>query len=1334
MSRKHVVPAAILLLATGILPARAQDPAARPSADWFAAVKRVDERIRSSPISWLDGHLGVCSRIRMSRDGERAVTWAQDGSAWLWNAWTGEPLGLLGILGMGETSFHWEDSKGDELPVFEFSADGERILVFEPVARCAGLWDGRSAEFLGYLQKAGEQVLAAVFAPDGRRVAVAGGRGVIRFYDSERGIPLEAPVLEAGEVLDLSFSADGSRILAQLSDGRARLWDARSGALLGEMGTPELPIHRACFSTDATRVVGTSSGGIALFFSTSPPAGSPLEPRVVRAEEGDFAAVDWGVGGLIGKPHPFSLPIPPRGDRLLVVAVDGAVSLWDPDAGREIAPLPGIEGPPKARLWATFGPDGARLLTIGTTGCKLWDADTGAFVSELEGGAAGFEARYAVFSASGRYFATATPQVDGANPIVRIYDARTGDLMDEMDESLVADGSLQSLHFSESDRLGATSAWGWSVVWDRSRTPVTLIAHTLQLVEEGLDVGLPRWSPTGSEVYTPTWGRVTSYADRLFDPRSGSMRAELHSGNFAGGGFLPGGGLLTLRPTGEMLVRSTQRGGMAAEAGILPGDRILAFGGRSISDFTQLRAAIRSSPSSTTVLVERGGKELEMPIERPPESVVGSRSLRGLGLNLGFGARVAIQHPETGSLARSVRLEHGIPGEGVHQIVVDRGLSRLLVRARDQAAVYDLASGDRLVEFPVREKRGSTTYDSLLHLAAMSPKGDVVAGIQASSVRLWSVTSGRDPVDLPGDVVDLEFSPDGRLLAAASTDGAVLLFDVAEKKLARKLAGHRGEVRFVGFDPDGGRIVSVGQDGTARISSVADDGRQPLVLAGHAGLPNRPSFSADGTRLLTTGDDCTARLWDAAGGAEIAVLEGHVGPVVHAEFSPDGTRILTQARDGSTRIWSHEPSSIGRLLATRVEYDDGWLVFEPGGHYVAGGMGAERAQMVVQGRRYPLSSYAALYESPEKVAASLAGRVVPAPSLVPQAPEVRVAAPLDPLVPERQFHLEVLIEDAYGIDSVHVEQDGRALDAEWVREHVVPSGRTARLSCELALPEGTDQATIKVRATNVRRIQSAPRTVFVRWEPPRRELYVLALGVADYEDDSLDLDYPTKDADDLTERLRLEEGVTFEKVNTRRLVNGDVTPGKLLKAREEFLLRARPEDTIVVFAAGHGVRSESGEYYFLTPGTTPDDPYDGVERQVLESLVTWDRLHAKRRILLLDTCHSGEAFGEGKRGIAADAFDQKSVNEAAGTGLYIIAASSEKGFAQEMRGNGLFTRCLLEGLEGPADRDGDGFVGIEELKNFATAAVHERSAGRQRPTAPRIQGGEDFPLARRRGK
>jgi uncharacterized caspase-like protein len=123
-------------------------------------------------------------------------------------------------------------------------------------------------------------------------------------------------------------------------------------------------------------------------------------------------------------------------------------------------------------------------------------------------------------------------------------------------------------------------------------------------------------------------------------------------------------------------------------------------------------------------------------------------------------------------------------------------------------------------------------------------------------------------------------------------------------------------------------------------------------------------------------------------------------------------------------------------------------------------------------------------------------------------------------------------------------------------------------------------------------------------------------------------------------------------------------------------------------------------------------------------------------VLLLDTCHSGADFGKGTRGERGIAFQQSEVDtlHERSSGLYILAATSDDGFAREQAGNGLFTKALLDGLDGAADAgdfgDKDGTVGIDELMHFARYAVLERSEGRQKPTFPRIEGGENFPLAR----
>ncbi len=229
-----------------------------------------------------------------------------------------------------------------------------------------------------------------------------------------------------------------------------------------------------------------------------------------------------------------------------------------------------------------------------------------------------------------------------------------------------------------------------------------------------------------------------------------------------------------------------------------------------------------------------------------------------------------------------------------------------------------------------------------------------------------------------------------------------------------------------------------------------------------------------------------------------------------------------------------------------------------------------------------------------------------------------------------------------------------------------------------------------------------------------------------------------RDADDLVARMRTQEGVLYHAVHVERRVDREVTAAEALRLRDEFLLRARPEDTLVVFAAGHGIRSAANEYWFLTSNATQAKPYSGINRATLESLVTWDKLHASRRVLLIDTCHAGTAFegARGERGIAA--FRQEEVDAALerSSGLYIFAATSDDAFAREQEGNGIFTRAILDGLSGAADEgsfgDKDGYVGVSELMQFARYAVLEKSAGRQVPTFPRVEGGENFPLARAR--
>ncbi len=335
------------------------------------------------------------------------------------------------------------------------------------------------------------------------------------------------------------------------------------------------------------------------------------------------------------------------------------------------------------------------------------------------------------------------------------------------------------------------------------------------------------------------------------------------------------------------------------------------------------------------------------------------------------------------------------------------------------------------------------------------------------------------------------------------------------------------------------------------------------------------------------------------------------------------------------------------------------------------------------------------------------------------------------------FTVEGWLDDPAGLPDLHWRLD----DGPWARLSDMEDGKRGnlrrpeqegrwRFRFPLALAKTRGVTKLELRAVSTSGLEGTSQEIKLEYQAGSRNLYVLAFGVADYESDALDLQWPVKDAEDVAAALSGQSDL-FDEVKVEVLRNAEVTSAELQRRLKSTLRQAGPDDTIVVFGAGHGIRDEDGEYWFLTADATPEDPYSGVSRHVLERLVTWSQLKSNRRILLLDTCQSGRgAADEASRG-ASGLFSSRDMDAAlAGTGggVYILAGSTEAGSALEAGGNGLFTAGILAALRGEGDTDGNGQVTVEELRAFVVQFVETKTDGRQRPTFPLIEGGEDFPL------
>ena len=961
-----------------------------------------------------------------------------------------------------------------------------------------------------------------------------------------------------------------------------------------------------------------------------------------------------------------SVAFSPNGLMALSGSADHTLKLWDLRSSRVLRTFVGHSSNIQT---VAFSPDGQTALSGAYDGSmKLWDVASGKLLRTFQGHSNSVSS--VAFSPDGR-----TALSGSADDTLKLWDVASGrPLRTFTGHSIIT----WSVAFSPDGRMALSGSGDKTLkLWDVASGK---LLRTFQ--GHSNSVSSVAFSPDGRTALSGSWDKTL----KLWDVASGRLLRTLagHSDQVFSVAFSPDGRMALSGSYDLSLKLWDVASGRPLQT---------LFPGKSIG------SSVAFSPDGRTALL--GGKLWD---------IANGRELRTIVKHADFVPSVVFSPDARMALSGSY----------------DKTMK-----------LWDVASGRLLT---------STGHSDAVWSVALAPDGrTALSTSRDKGLRLWDIASGRvlwtaQDANIPTSPT---FAPDGRTAISGSGDKTLKLWDVASGRLVRAFQGHSGPVWSAAFSPNGRMALSGSWDTTLKLWDVAS-GRLLRTFAGHSGYVLSVAFSPDGRTALSASSDNTVKLWDVASGALLRTFAEHSGSVYQIAFSADGRTVLSSG-DGTFKLW--DPAT-GEMRASIVAFDnDEWVTITPEGFFDASPNGAKLLSVVRGLEIYSIDQFYDKLYRPDLVQQKLAGdpqgKVRAAAAQLDltkaaasgQVPAVKITSPRpSTTVNGAQVTIEASLTDqGGGIGKVEWRINGTTLGVDTPAAGAATAGRTTAISKTLALVPGDNR--IEVVAHNGQGlIASEPVSVVIKsvqeaaTGAPR--LYVLAVGVNDYWDSALRLNFATPDAKALSAGLRQAASKLYERAEVTTVLDADATAANLERAFAKLSGEVRAQDVFVSFMSGHG-KTIDGRFYFI-----PQDFRYAGESSIVGRGIGQDRLQgwfaripAQKSILLFDACESGSLIGDR---IALRGMEEKTaidlLTRAMGRTV-LTATTDDKPAAEGYRGHGVFTYTLLSAL-GEADNNGDGVVDVLELADYVDkrvpALTYETWNMRQVPQMKIV--GSNFPL------
>jgi WD40 repeat protein len=502
--------------------------------------------------------------------------------------------------------------------------------------------------------------------------------------------------------------------------------------------------------------------------------------------------------------------------------------------------------------------------------------------------------------------------------------------------------------------------------------------------------------------------------------------------------------------------------------------------------------------------------------------------------------------------------------------------------------------------------------------------------------------------------------------------------------------------------------------------------------------------------------------------------EAHTDKITGISFHPAKNMIATSSWDATVKLWNAET---GALLATIISIgSDDHLIITPDNYYYGTrnslrGIGFKYGKQFISPEQYDLRFnrpdivLARLGFMPPEVVRSFqrayqkrlqkmnfTEQMLSEEIHLPESRAVTCKLPLS--TTEVQVSFDVLATDSkYNLDRINVFVNN--IPVYGLQGIDLRNKRVQQVTYPVSVTLSSGKNKIQVSCLNEKGVESLLQTFEIEHKSAkavRPRLHLAVVSVSHYANTAMNLKYARKDGQDLVNTFK--RSGWFDKVTIDTLYDARATRENILKLREKFRQTA-VDDQVIFFVSGHGLLDDNLDFYFATHDVDFKNPAaGGLRYEELEGLL--DGIPARKKLLLMDACHSGEVdksrirkatssnvLSNNQKGMimeytyptdvqqehydvgittSFELMQELFSNLSKGSGAVIISAAAGNSFALESDEwrNGVFTYALINGVKNKtADRNRNGEITVSELKDFVSEEVQRLTKGAQKPTSRR---------------